>query len=65
MSEQKPARPQQADEKPPRQVTVQPQEPAPWKGGPPKQPAQPNKGPRPAPAGEEDQRSNHDRDGRA
>jgi hypothetical protein len=51
------------DERPPRQVTVQPQEPAPWKGGPPKQPQQPGQGPRPAPAGAKDQRSGRDRDG--
>lgn len=51
--------------KPPRQVTVQPQEPAPWQGGPPKQPQKPDKGPRPAPEGEKDERSNKDRDGLA
>ena len=50
---------------PPRQVTVQPQEPKPWKGGPPKQPQRHDKGPRPAPEGEQDQRTNKDRDGHA
>lgn len=55
--------PPQADEKPPRQVTVQPQEPAPWKRGPPKQPLAPDKGARPVPEGEKDKRSSSQRDG--
>jgi hypothetical protein len=63
MSEQTREQEQRPDLKPPRQVTVQPQEPAPWKGGPPKQPQRPDKGPRPAPEGEQDQRTNKDRDG--
>lgn len=62
-TDQRASRPQQTEEKPPRQVTVQPQEPVPWKGGPPKQPQHPDKGPRPVPAGEQDQRSGRDRDG--
>jgi hypothetical protein len=49
--------------KPQRQVTVQPQEPVPGEGGPPKQPAHPHKKPRPVPAGGKDKRSNQDRDG--
>jgi len=63
MSEQRSDHEQRPDQQPPRQVTVQPQEPKPWKGGPPKQPQQPDQGPRPAPEGEKDERSNKDRDG--
>jgi hypothetical protein len=64
MSEHKPeASPQSQPSKPQRQVTVQPQEPVPGKGGPPKQPAHPDKKPRPVPAGGKDKRSNQDRDG--
>ena len=64
MSEQTANVEQTPDLKPPRQVTVQPQEPAPWKGGPPKQPQRTDKGSRPAPEGEQDERTNQDRDGR-
>ena len=63
MSEERTNQEQRPDRRPPRQVTVQPQEPAPWKGGPPKQPQRPDKGPRPVPEGEQDQRTNKDRDG--
>jgi hypothetical protein len=56
-------RPPRADDKPPRQVTVQPQEPAPWTGGPPKQPEHPERGPRLVPGRKQDKRSNRDRDG--
>jgi hypothetical protein len=63
MAEQTREQEQRPDLKPPRQVTVQPQEPAPWKGGPPKQPQRQDKGPRPAPEGEQDTRTDKDRDG--
>jgi len=63
MSEQTPNQQQRPEPQPPRQVTVQPQEPTPWKGGPPKQPQHPDKGPRPVPEGERDERTNKDRDG--
>ena len=63
MSEEKVDRPEQTNQKPPRQVTVQPQEPVPWKGGPPKQPQDPAKGPRPVRQGEQDKRNDKDRDG--
>jgi hypothetical protein len=65
MSQQTPNPQQRPDQQAPRQVTVQPQEPAPWKGGPPKQPQRSDKGPRPAPEGEKDERNNKDRDGLA
>ena len=63
MSEKQIERPEQTDNKPPRQVTVQPQEPVPWKGGPPKQPHQADKGPRPVREGDQDKRNPKDRDG--
>jgi hypothetical protein len=63
MSGEKINRPEQTDQQPPRQVTVQPQEPVPWKGGPPKQPQHPDKAPRPVREGEQDKRTDKDRDG--
>ena len=60
-----PEQEQRPDLKPPRQLTVQPQKPAPWKGSPPKQPQKPDKGRAQRPQGEQDDRSNEDRDGLA
>ncbi|HKO94062.1 MAG TPA: hypothetical protein VJU61_23070 [Polyangiaceae bacterium] len=63
MSEPKIDRPEPTKQQTPRQVTVQPQEPVPWQGGPPKQPEHPDKQARPVREGDKDERSGKDRDG--
>jgi len=63
MTPENPDRLDHPEEKPPRQVTVQPQEPVPWQGGPPKQPQAPDKAPRPVREGDQDKRTGKDRDG--